>query len=54
MNNYDERCLCSNCKTDYETAGYKIKRLDEIKYKDRCDKCGRFGWTYILIYKGKK
>ena len=50
----DERCLCINCKEDYETAGYIVKRVYKVKYKDHCDKCGRFGWTYMLINKREK
>lgn len=53
MKYLDERCLCSKCKSDYETAGYLVKRVYEVKDKDRCDKCERFGWTYILIQNKK-
>ena len=50
---YDERCLCSSCKADYETAGYKLKRKAHIYEKDRFDKCGRYGWTYIIKHNQK-
>lgn len=52
MKRLDERCLCWSCKDDYETAGYIVIRIYKIKHKDRCDKCGRFGWTYIVKNKG--
>lgn len=48
MKGFDERCLCFKCKDDYETAGYRVERIKQIKDKDRCDKCGRYGWTYIV------
>lgn len=48
MKTNDERCLCSKCKEDYETAGYRLKRVKRIKYKSQCDKCERQGWTYII------
>ena len=48
MKHKDERCLCGRCKADYETAGYTVIRLYEIKYKDTCDKCDRLGWFYLV------
>lgn len=45
---WEERCLCVKCKTDYETAGYIVKFIYEIKIKYPCDKCGRMGWTYKI------
>ena len=48
MKGYEERCLCNRCKDDYETAGYKLKRVYEYITQDRCDKCERLGWVYTI------
>ncbi len=47
----DIRCLCQKCLSDYMAAGtYIVKRLDSYeRIKEPCDKCGRPGYTYILI-----
>lgn len=55
MNDNNERCLCNKCVSDYELAGYTVKRLYKIKNKDQCDKCFvRYGWTYSIKNKRSK
>ena len=44
------KCLCSRCLRDYMDSGlYVIRRQDLFATeKDRCEKCGNFGWDYII------
>lgn len=47
-NKIEERCLCGNCACDYEISGYEVKRDYSVDKKERCSKCGRFGFMYII------
>ena len=42
----DIRTLCYRCKSDYETAGYKLIRINNIK--SECDICCKNGFDYIV------
>lgn len=46
----DVRCLCSNCLSDLmHSTNSIIHRLDPLsKEKDKCDKCNRFGYDYVI------
>ena len=44
----DYRTFCPRCRADYLTAGYGLRHVYR-RSKEPCDKCGRPGWTYILI-----
>ena len=52
------RCLCPKCLNDYiHNPDYIVRRLDPFaKRKDRCDKCDRDGWDYVVTdrYSSKK
>ena len=52
------RCLCPKCLNDYiQNPDYIVRRLDPFaKRKDRCDKCDRDGWDYVVTdrYSSKK
>ena len=45
------RCLCPKCLNDYiQNPNYIVRRLDPFaKVKDRCDKCDKSGWDYVVI-----
>ena len=54
------RCLCPKCLSDYiDNPNYIVRRLDPFaKEKDRCDKCDKSGWDYVVternsVRKGK-
>ena len=54
------RCLCPKCLSEYiDNPNYIVRRLDPFaKKKDRCDKCDKAGWDYIVternsVRKGK-
>ena len=54
------RCLCPKCLSDYiDNPNYIVRRLDPFaKEKDRCDKCDKAGWDYVVterssVRKGK-
>lgn len=54
------RCLCPKCLSEYiDNPNYIVRRLDPFaKKKDRCDKCDKAGWGYIVternsVRKGK-
>ena len=44
----DLRTLCQRCRSDYLTAGYRL-RLILGRLKEPCDKCSRPGLTFELI-----
>lgn len=46
----DVRCLCSSCLSDLmHSTNSIIHRLDPLsKEKDKCDKCNRFGYDYVI------
>lgn len=46
----DVRCLCSSCLSDLmHSTNSIIHRLDPLgKEKDKCDKCNRFGYDYVV------
>ena len=48
--NRDVRCLCGKCLADYRNnPNYIVRRnYKGPDYKERCDKCDRFGWEYII------
>lgn len=52
------RCLCPKCLNDYiHNPDYIVRRFDPFaKRKDRCDKCDRDGWDYVVTdrYSSKK
>lgn len=50
------RCLCSKCLEDYKSnPSYIVRRLDPFnRIKDTCDKCGNFGYDYIVTEKAQK
>lgn len=47
------RNLCPSCLKDCMNIGdYVIRRYDHsAKRKCKCEKCGRFGWQYVVIEK---
>lgn len=47
----DIRCLCPGCLRDYlENPNYIVRRLDPFaQAKDKCDKCNRMGWDYVVF-----
>lgn len=54
------RCLCPKCLSEYiDNPNYIVRRLDPFaKEKDRCDKCDKAGWDYVVterssVRKGK-
>lgn len=54
------RCLCPKCLSEYiNNPNYIVRRLDPFaKEKDRCDKCDKAGWDYVVterssVRKGK-
>jgi mRNA interferase MazF len=49
----DIRCLCPKCLEDYKSnPSIIVKRLDPFKSeKDRCDKCDRPGYDYLVYDK---
>ena len=54
------RCLCPKCLSEYiDNPNYIVRRLDPFaKEKDRCDKCDKSGWDYVVteinsVRKGK-
>lgn len=49
----DQITLCGPCASDYRTAGIKIVLDVTVKAKDKCDKCCRMGWTYLIERKKK-
>lgn len=44
------RCLCSRCLEDYKSnPDYIVRRFDSFaKEKEKCDKCNRMGFEYIV------
>lgn len=44
------RCLCSRCLEDYKSnPDYIVRRFDPFaKEKEKCDKCHRMGFEYIV------
>ena len=44
------RCLCSRCLEDYKSnPDYIVRRFDPFaKEKEKCDKCNRMGYEYIV------
>lgn len=44
----DQITLCGPCASDYRAAGIKIVLDVTVKAKDKCDKCCRMGWTYLI------
>ena len=53
-------CLCPKCLSEYiDNPNYIVRRLDPFaKEKDRCDKCDKAGWDYVVterssVRKGK-
>lgn len=44
------RCLCSRCLEDYKSnPDYIVRRFDPFtKEKEKCDKCNRMGFEYIV------
>lgn len=42
----DFRVLCVRCADDYRFAGYHLILVSKLLNK--CDKCGRNGWTFQL------
>ena len=49
----DIRCLCPKCLHDYiSNPNYIVRRLDPFApAKDKCDKCNKVGWDYIIFDK---
>ncbi len=47
----DIRCLCPKCLQVYiSEKDYVVKRLDPFApARDKCDKCNRLGWDYIIL-----
>lgn len=52
----DVRCLCSSCLSDLmHSTNSIIHRLDPLgKEKDKCDKCNRFGYDYVITERNVK
>lgn len=46
----DIRCLCTSCLSDLiHSTNSIVRRLDPLsKEKDKCDKCNRFGYDYVV------
>ena len=51
----DVRCLCYQCLSDCRSdRNLIIKRLDPLsREKDKCDKCNRLGFDYVIINKSR-
>lgn len=50
------RCLCPKCLHDYiQNPNYLVRRLDHFaKVKEKCDKCDKLGWDYVITEKQPK
>lgn len=51
----DVRCFCKKHADEYQNSDhYILKRLNyEQSVRDKCDKCDRLGFDYILIHKSQ-
>lgn len=47
------RCLCPKCLQAYKAIpNYVVRRLDPLAgAKEKCDKCDKMGWDYIIFDK---
>ena len=50
------RCLCPQCMESYKSTGkYIVRRLNPFqREKDKCDRCERMGWDYIIAERKKR
>ena len=48
MKGYETRILCYKCKSDYESAGYKLHKVVTNLIKDKCEICGKAGYEYYI------
>jgi MinD superfamily P-loop ATPase len=46
--------LCRRCADDYRRAGIKIERDPDEMYMDKCDKCNRCGFVYLIERKANE
>lgn len=44
----EQICLCHRCAAEYRQANIKIQRDYKEIYMDKCDKCERCGWWYLI------
>ena len=47
--NKEQITLCHSCLEDCIYADRKIEKDHTVKVKEPCDKCGRMGWTYLIV-----
>lgn len=40
--------LCGSCEDDYRDAGKNIKRDMSVKFRDRCEYCGKLGMAFLI------